>query len=643
MIEKMKFLSITGPKEDIDRVVEEYLSKYPIHLENALAELGQVKNLYPYIQANPYRDSLNKAREYMNMLPESDVPPPARMTVQDSVALVDEIEEKIREKKKNRERLEAECKEKEELMRQLLPYRAIPMDIEKLLRFRYIKLRFGRIPAAYYERFKKYVHENLDIIFYKCLEEKEYIWGIYFVPQPMKDRADAVMSSLHFERIFLPDSYKGNGAEAYKTLENEVAVLHKEIKEEAGSISTLLSSEAAKLAGAVKTLDDLTFNFDVRKLAACTKEKKETFYILCGWMTEKDAEAFQKAIEGDANIFCIVEDGDANVYATPPTKLKNPKIFKPFEMYTRMYGLPGYREMDPTIFLALTYAFTFGAMFGDLGQGLFLVVAGFALYKFKKMDLAAIIGTAGIFSAFFGLMFGSVFGFEDKIDAIWLRPKEAMSQIPFVGTLNTVLIVAIVFGMGLVLVTMIFQMINAWKCHDLGSFLFSPNGLAGFLFYGFLVLVIVLYMTGHALPATVLLVLMLGIPVILMALREPLTRAIEKEKPLIPGGVGMYVVETFFELFEVMLSYFSNTLSFVRVGAFAISHAAMMEVVLMLAGAENGGSPNWIVVVLGNLFVCGMEGLIVGIQVLRLEYYEMFSRYYKGDGREFKPFGRRQA
>ena len=99
----------------------------------------------------------------------------------------------------------------------------------------------------------------------------------------------------------------------------------------------------------------------------------------------------------------------------------------------------------------------------------------------------------------------------------------------------------------------------------------------------------------------------------------------------------MFVVQGFFELFEVLLSYFSNTLSFVRVGAFAVSHAAMMEVVLMLAGAEQG-SPNPVVMVLGNLFVIGLEGLVVGIQVLRLEYYEIFSRFYKGTGRAFTPF-----
>ena len=99
----------------------------------------------------------------------------------------------------------------------------------------------------------------------------------------------------------------------------------------------------------------------------------------------------------------------------------------------------------------------------------------------------------------------------------------------------------------------------------------------------------------------------------------------------------MLVSVAFFELFDTLLSYFSNTLSFIRIGAFAVSHAAIMEVVLQLAGAESG-NPNWFGVIFGNLFVCGFEGLIVGIQVLRLEYYEIFSRFYAGNGREFKPF-----
>ena len=146
-------------------------------------------------------------------------------------------------------------------------------------------------------------------------------------------------------------------------------------------------------------------------------------------------------------------------------------------------------------------------------------------------------------------------------------------------------------------------------------------------------------MSGHTLPAAAVLILMFLLPLLVIFFKEPLTAAVEKKAEIMPEEKGMFFVQGFFELFEVLLSYFSNTLSFVRVGAFAVSHAAMMEVVLMLGGVESG-SPNWLVIILGNLFVCGMEGLIVGIQVLRLEYYELFSRFYRGTGREFKPYGR---
>ena len=170
-----------------------------------------------------------------------------------------------------------------------------------------------------------------------------------------------------------------------------------------------------------------------------------------------------------------------------------------------------------------------------------------------------------------------------------------------------------------------------------GDALFDANGVAGLVFYGSIVAEIFLLMTGHVGMGSVLAIIMFGLPLLCIALKEPLSKILEKKKEEESSGIGMFLVTTFFELFEVLLSYFSNTLSFVRIGAFAVSHAAMMEVVLMLAGAESG-TPNYLVVVLGNLFVCCLEGLIVGIQVLRLEYYELFSRYYKGDGKEFKPF-----
>ena len=101
----------------------------------------------------------------------------------------------------------------------------------------------------------------------------------------------------------------------------------------------------------------------------------------------------------------------------------------------------------------------------------------------------------------------------------------------------------------------------------------------------------------------------------------------------------MFFMESFFELFEILLSYLTNTISFLRVGAFALSHAGMMAVVMLLAGAQDGNL-NIIVVIIGNIIVSLLEGFVVGIQVLRLEYYEMFSRFYKGNGKEFKPYNK---
>ncbi len=425
-------------------------------------------------------------------------------------------------------------------------------------------------------------------------------------------------------------------------MKKDLRAVKKEAKQVKEKIRNLVNSKAPTILGARARLEELSNNFDVRKMAARMEEEKEDYYILCGWMAEEEVEKLLAETKDDSRVFVMVEEDREKFFGEPPTKLKNPKLFKPFELFTRMYGLPAHDEIDPTIFIALTYTFIFGAMFGDVGQGLCLFVLGGLLYKFKKMDLAGIISIAGLFSAFFGFMFGSVFGFEDIIEAKWLHPAAAMTNLPFVGQLNTVFVVAIAFGMGLNLLVMVFNVINAKKRHDLENMMFSHNGLAGIVFYGFLILTIVLFMTGHKTPGNFLLVIFLGIPVLAFLFKEPLGKRLEKRREKMEEGKVMFFVKGFFELFEIMLSYFSNTVSYVRIGAFAVSHAAMMEVVLMLAGVMEGDT-NWAVVVLGNIIVCGMEGLIVGIQVLRLEYYEMFSRFYTGSGREFKPFSNHRA
>lgn len=640
MITKLNFVSVTGPKSDLDRMVSKYLSRYEIHLEYAPSELKSSNTLHPFTEANPYKEVLSRGEELLTLLSDSssDIQMEEK---QDFEQCISKLYDKYIAQKKIEEEYEKKILSHKELLNKVMPFVDIDYDIDDILKFRYLKYRFGRIPKEHYKKFDEYVYDSVQSVFVKSMEDDKYVWGIYFVPVKEKDSVDAAYASLHFERTFMPDEVTGTPKEECEKLQNAIDGLEKEIDSMRKKFKIELEASGAELREAVASAKELSFAHEIRKYAACTKESGISYYILCGWMSKEDSKEFEKLIvENEPDTICIVDEHHKGVDAQPPTKLKNPKLFKPFEMYIRMYGLPSYNEIDPTIFVALTYSFIFGAMFGDVGHGLLLLIGGFLLYKIKKINLAAIISCAGFFSTIFGFMFGSVFGFEDILEPIWLKPISAMTKLPFIGTLNTVFIVAIAFGMGLILVAMILNMINAIKAGEKGRLIFDTNGLMGFIFYGAAILCIVLFMTGNKLPGAIVLLVMFGIPLILIALKEPIINKLNKKKELIEGGVGMFIVQTFFELFELLLSYFSNTLSFVRVGAFAVSHAAMMEVVMMLAGAENGSSGNIVVIIIGNLFVCGLEGLIVGIQVLRLEYYEMFSRFYKGSGREFSAYGK---
>ena len=578
MIEKMKFLSISGPKNDIDRVVDEYLSKYEIHLENTLSELKTVRDLRPFTEANPYRQEYQRAAELAALFPESaGFQPDPTMDAPKAASLIQELDRTLMDFNTAVREKQAELKAIEESLNEVLPFVGLNYNISQILKFRYIKYRFGRISREYYDKFSAFVYDTIDTILFPCHEDKNYVWLVYFVPQRLANKVDAIYASMHFERFYLQDEYTGTPTEACQVLRAQADSLQKEIESLQNRISSEIQSRKSDLLKAYARLSTFTSNFDIRKMAACTKHEKHTFYILCGWMAEKDAEKFRAQVTADGNIFCIVENNHTNLLNGPPTKMKNPWLFNPFEMFIQMYGLPAYNEIDPTVLIGITYSFLFGFMFGDAGQGLCLLAGGFLLYRAKKMSLAAIISCCGFFSTIFGLLFGSIFGFEEIIEPLWLRPAQAMTNLPFIGKLNTVFIVAVAMGMGIILLTMILNIINAYKAHEPVESWFDTNGIAGFVFYASLVITVILYMTGKSLPATFVLVVMFLIPLALIFLKEPLTAVVEKKAEKIEGGKGMFVVQGFFEMFEVLLSYFSNTLSFVRVGAFAVSHAAMME------------------------------------------------------------------
>ena len=600
MIVKMKFINISGPRDDIDRVTDLYLSRYEIQLESALSELKTVDNLRPFVELNPYRDVLAQATQFVGYLPNvDDVTPDDSLGLDDMFEVVRKACEDYEGLQAKKEKKKAKIEELRAKQQLLSPFRPLDCDLHKVLGYRYITYRFGRIALESYHKMNKYLMDDLSAIFVEGERDESFVYGAYFVSPGEAQKVDAVFRSLHFERIELKDEFEGTPSFAYQSLERDIARINLEIQDLDKEAGEMLSDRAPQLIAAKNRLEELSKNFDIRKMAARMKDSQDDSYILCGWMAEDDVEKFLEEIKDDDKVFVVVEDDHDAYFGEPPTKLENPKLFKPFEMYIQMYGLPAHNEMDPTIFVAITYSFIFG------------------------------------------VMFGSIFGFEDIIEPLWIRPIDHMTTLPFLGKLNTVFIVAVAFGMFLIIVAMILHIINAARSKDIESTWFDPNGVAGLIFYIAVVVTIVLFMTGNPLPGGIVMGIMFGVPLLLIFLREPLTRMIEKRADKMETGPGMYIVQGFFEMFETLLSYFSNTISFIRIGAFAVSHAAIMEVVLQLAGAESG-NPNWFGVIFGNLFVCGFEGLIVGIQVLRLEYYEMFSRFYKGSGRAFDPYTKKK-
>ena len=193
----------------------------------------------------------------------------------------------------------------------------------------------------------------------------------------------------------------------------------------------------------------------------------------------------------------------------------------------------------------------------------------------------------------------------------------------------------------MITISIVLNIILGFKQKNFEKAIFGCNGLVGLTFYLSVVIGAALQLLEGIKVFTPLYVIFLVvIPLLLMFFRTPLSNYVKYKKTHADDeeseGIGSFIAENFFELFEFMLSYVTNTMSFLRVGGFILSHAGMMLVVMTLAeSVSKGASP--FVVIIGNAFVMAMEGMIVAIQSIRLEFYEIFSRFYEGDGKPFLP------
>ena len=636
-IEKMSLVTIRGERGQLDEVLLRCLDSGIFHPESAGSLSEYSSSLSVMKEENPYA-ALGKKLSAIALDADIDLGNTSfeglDLQNKEIPGYIDKLDGKLKKllsKKRGSEQLIDSHQKALQRLRHLTGLEDVNFD--RLFSCKYIKLRFGRLPVESYQKLRSY--SDRPFILLSSENDGGYVWSLYFCAIADVQEIDGLFHSLYFERVRVPDYAHGTPQEAIDFIEKDLQREQKVLEGIREEISSIAAGEKERVQKLYAKLCLLGKAFELRDKAASVKGD----FVVLGYVPSKEAAAFEKSFAGLDKVAVTLKDPGEEPRLTVPVRLRNLAFVKPFEMFVDMYGLPSYQDLDPTPYVAFSYILLFGIMFGDLGQGLMVSLLGLFLYKKKGMAIGGIMSRIGLSSMVFGFLYGSVFGFEELLipvhQALFGRPH--LIQVMEGSYTNFLLLAAVGVGAVIIIISIGFNILLGLRRKDWERVFFSNNGLAGLVFYLAVLFAVVATMAlGINVLTPLYIVPFFVVPLLLMFAKEPLGKICRGEKELFPEGVGGFVVENFFEMFEVLLSFVTNTMSFLRVGAFVLVHAGMMVVVFTLSNMV-GGAGSVIVIIVGNIFVAAMEGLIVGIQVLRLEFYEIFSRFFDGEGRPFLP------
>lgn len=650
-IEKMKMMNIVSPIENMHSILEDLVIMGCFHIQNytksnssdtltmqlvseAMDDSLDIGSIQKFkFEKTDFKDLLEKLSfiaDSIDMELEVDNDIDREYNFEKIVTRLNSMYSVISPIRKKMEDMRKSITEKEYFLENIRFLDTADVDISDIKNMKYINYHIGTLTKE--NRIKlRDNYENISAVVLHIGSSNDGESYLIFSPAKYEEETNKILKSLNFKEIEIPSDIKGNVSETSNMVRSQIAELERiylEYKDVVSNINEHYRSEIIRIYSEIHLEQKIEH---MKENVAATKN----FFYFSGWIPEGDAESTKNNLEKKYEDIIVVEEKpeEINKEFIPPTKLKNNWVISPFELLVNMYGVPNYNELDPTLFLGVTYLILFGAMFGDVGQGLVFVIIGFLLKRRAKKgtdakDYGEILFRIGLSSTVFGFMYGSVFGNEELIHAIVVRPLE---------NINFVLYSAIGFGVVLLLISFGMSIYNLAREGDMEECIFGRNGVSGLIFYvALLSLGLQMLLNAQLLPNSVFIIIMI-LALSSLLFKKPLYSVISKKEAEYEEGKSTYYIEGGFDLIETILSLLSNSISFIRIGAFALNHVGLFLAFSTMAKIANSPFISVAILVLGNIIIIGLEGLIVLIQGLRLEYYELFSKYFKGDGKTYIP------
>ncbi|MFA5085113.1 MAG: V-type ATPase 116kDa subunit family protein, partial [Candidatus Omnitrophota bacterium] len=441
-----------------------------------------------------------------------------------------------------------------------------------------------------------------------------------------RELLDKVLRDLGWIKLDQEQEPQDLSREVVKKIKDEIDVCKKDIEVVAVNLRKL-KDELLEGLSDIETYVTVKKSLLEAKKYSCITEKTA---LISGWVPGSEKEKIIDEVKRFDPSSCIEERmaEDLNIPKDEiPVKLRNTRIFRPFELLIDAYGIPRYGTIDPTIFVAISFLIMFGAMFGDLGHGLVLSAVSLFLWKSKKEKVkqaGTLIFYCGISSELFGILYGSFFGYE--FPSLWIKPMHSIIEI---------FKISILFGIVMITGGIFLNVVNAFKDRDYIKAFFDKSGLiAGVIYWTGIALVSKMLVSRTAFQPVYVIIFLACAGLLFL---KPLVELIVKKKR---EPVFTAFMESTIDILEIVMGYLANTVSFIRIAAFALAHTGLFLSIFELSRimkGVGGTAASLIIIVFGNILIILLEGLVVSIQSLRLNYYEFFSKFFMSGKRFYKP------